>query len=313
VGKKILITPKSFSTYKEKAYPLIMAKGYEIIDNNLGRTMTEQEIINRAKEDVAGIIIGIDPLPAAVLEQCRDLTAISKYGAGMDNIDLKRAQELGIKVKNAAGANSISVAELAITFMFTAARHVPQISLGVKDGGWGRVIGCELTGRRLGLVGGGQIGKEVAKRAVGIGMSVSIYDPYFKDTAFLEQYGATLVTDLDKLFAESDVISLHLPTTQETKKMINSRTLGLMKPTTILINTSRGELVDEEALYTALVNKQLAFAAQDVFSSEPPQKEEKLLTVDNFILTPHIGAYTNEAVERMVMISTQNLLDMLEE
>ncbi len=313
MGKKILITPKSFGTYKEKAYPLIMSKGYEIIDNDLGRTMTGQEIINRAKENVAGIIIGIDPLPAVVLEQCKDLTAISKYGAGMDNIDLKRAQELGIKVKNAAGANSISVAELAITFMFTAARHIPQISLGVKAGGWGRVIGCELTGKRLGLVGGGQIGKEVAKRAVGIGMSVAIYDPYFKDTAFLEQYGAALETDLDKLFAESDVISLHLPATQETRKMINSRTLALMKPTTILINTARGELVDEEALYTALAGNTLAFAAQDVFSSEPPSKEEKLLTLDNFILTPHIGAYTNEAVEKMVMISTQNLLDMLEE
>jgi D-3-phosphoglycerate dehydrogenase len=170
-----------------------------------------------------------------------------------------------------------------------------------------------LTGKRLGLVGGGQIGKEVGKRAVGIGMSLSIYDPYFKDTAFLEQYGATLVTDLHQLFAESDVISLHVPATQETKKMVNFRTLALMKPTAILINTSRGELVDEEALYTSLANKEIAFAAQDVFSSEPPDKEEKLLTLDNFILTPHIGAYTNEAVEKMVMISTRNLLDMLEE
>lgn len=309
---KILITPKSFSAYKEKAYPLILSKGYEIVENNLGRTMTEQEIADQAAAGVVGIIIGIDPLTGFVLSQCKDLAAISKYGAGMDNIDLKRAQELGIKVKNAAGANSVSVAELSIALMFTAARHIPQVSQGVKAGGWGRVIGCELTGKRLGLVGGGQIGKEVAKRAAGSGMSVSIYDPYFKDMAFLEQYAVALVPRLDTLFAESDVISLHVPAAEDTRKMVNSSTLALMKPTAILINTSRGELVDEEALYDSLANNRLAFAAQDVFSSEPPSKDEKLLKLDNFILTPHIGAYTNEAVEKMVMISTMNLLDMLD-
>jgi len=309
--KKVLITPKSFKNYKHKAYPLLEEKGYEIIENSFGRTLTEDEIVEIAKEGVEGIIIGVDPLPARVLEQLKDVKAISKYGVGMDNIDLDRAAELGIKVKNAVGTNSVSVGELAIALMFTMARKIPSHSAEVKNGGWDRSIGFELTGKKLGLVGGGQIGREVAKRARGLEMEVTIYDPYFKDDGFLSKYGISRTDNLDELLSQSDIISLHLPATADTKHMINSRTLGLMKPTAILINTSRGELVDEEALYEALTTGKIAGAAQDVFSSEPPAKDEKLLKLDNFILTPHLGAFTGEAVEKMAIVSTKNLLEML--
>jgi D-3-phosphoglycerate dehydrogenase len=313
MSKKILITPKSFGTYKSKAYPLLQEKGYEVVENTLGRTMTEQEILEIVKQDVVGIIVGVDPITANILEQSEELAAVSKYGVGMDNIDLAKAKELGISVKNAVGTNNISVAEQAIALMFSITRNIPSISKGVKDGGWGRVIGCELTGKKLGIIGGGQIGKEVAKRARGLEMNVSIYDPYFNDEAFLCKYEMERCLDLDQLFAESDIISLHIPATPDTKGIINKETLKLMKPTSYIINTSRGELINEEDLYEALSNKTIAGAAQDVFSSEPPVKGEKLLELDNFILTPHIGAFTREAVERMVMVSTMNLLDMLEE
>ncbi|HEY5586985.1 MAG TPA: phosphoglycerate dehydrogenase [Ruminiclostridium sp.] len=311
MSNKILITPKSFKNYKHKAYPLIEAQGYEIIENNLGRTMTESEIINYAKQGVVGIIIGVDPLSATVLEQCKDLIAISKYGVGMDNIDLKKANDLGIKVKSALGANNISVAELAISLMFSMARNIPKNVTSVKNGSWDRVIGCELTGKKLGLIGGGQIGKEVAKRACGLEMSVTIYDPYFSDSEFLSKYQITQCLNINEILSNSDFISLHVPITNETKHMINDHAFSLMKPSTILINTSRGELVDEEALYKALSNALIKGAAQDVFSSEPPPKDNKLLKLDNFILTSHIGAFTNEAVEKMAMVSTHNLLEML--
>ncbi|NLK87640.1 MAG: phosphoglycerate dehydrogenase [Clostridiaceae bacterium] len=308
---KILITPKSFRNYKHKAYPLLEEKGYEIIENDFGRTMTENEIVRLAGEGVEGIIIGVDPLPANVLEQLRDLRAISKYGVGMDNIDLSRAAELGIKVKNAVGTNSVSVAELAVALMFTMSRKIPVHSAAVKAGGWDRSIGFELTGKKLGLVGGGQIGREVAKRARGLGMDVTIYDPYFSEEDFLVRYQVGKTDKLEELLSQSDIISLHLPATSETRQMINSATLDLMKPNAVLINTSRGELVDEEALYEALSSGRIAGAAQDVFSSEPPAKDEKLLQLDNFILTPHLGAFTGEAVEKMALVSTNNLLEML--
>ena len=309
--KKVLITPKSFRNFKHKAYPLLEEKGYEIVENNFGRTMTESEIVELAEEGVEGIIIGIDPLPANVLDQLKDLKAISKYGVGMDNIDLGRAAELRIKVKNAVGTNSVSVAELSIALMFTMSRKIPVHSAGVKSGGWDRSIGIELTGKKLGLAGGGQIGREVAKRARGLEMEVTIYDPYFNDDSFLEKYQVKMADSLEELLAQSDIVSLHLPVTSETKQMINSTTLGLMKSNAILNNTSRGELVDEEALYVALTSGKIAGAAQDVFSSEPPAKDEKLLKLDNFILTPHLGAFTGEAVEKMVLVSTYNLLEML--
>lgn len=308
---KILITPKSFRNYKHKAYPLLEENGYEIIENDFGRTMTENEIVRLAGEGVEGIIIGVDPLPANVLEQLRDLRAISKYGVGMDNIDLSRAAELGIKVKNAVGTNSVSVAELAVALMFTMSRKIPVHSAAVKAGGWDRSIGFELTGKKLGLVGGGQIGREVAKRARGLGMDVTIYDPYFSEEDFLVRYQVGKTDKLEELLSQSDIISLHLPATSETRQMINSATLDLMKPNAVLINTSRGELVDEEALYEALSSGRIAGAAQDVFSSEPPAKDEKLLQLDNFILTPHLGAFTGEAVEKMALVSTNNLLEML--
>lgn len=309
--EKVLITPKSFKNYKDKAYQLLQDKGYEIIENNLGRTMTEEEIIELAKDEVVGIIIGVDPLPANVLEQCKNLRAISKYGVGMDNIDLNRAGELGILVKNAVGTNSISVAEHAIGLMFASARHIPSVAAGVKAYGWERSIGMELTNKSLGILGGGQIGKEVAKRATALGMKVTIYDPYFTDYDFLEKYNIQTEEELSEVLKASDVLSLHLPATEQTKGLINAKTLKLMKPTAILINTSRGELVDEKALYDALVNQEIAAAAQDVYSSEPPEQGDRLVALPNFILTPHIGAFTHEAVERMAMVSTENLINML--
>lgn len=312
MSKKILITPKSFKAYKEKAYPLLEAKGYEIIENNTGRTFSEEEIIDLARNEVVGIIVGVDPLSAKVLEQCKNLKAISKYGVGMDNIDLEKVRSLGIKVRNAIGTNNISVAEIAIALMFSITRNTYTTLSSVKNGGWSRAIGYELTNKNLGLIGGGQIGKEVAKRARGLEMNVTIYDPYFNDDNFLSKYEVSRSTNINEIYSNSDIISLHVPVTLETKGLLGKEALEAMKANAFLINTSRGELIDEEALYDALYNKKIAGAALDVFSYEPPAKDEKLLQLDNFILTSHIGAYTHEAVERMVTVSTYNLIEMLE-
>jgi phosphoglycerate dehydrogenase-like enzyme len=309
--KKVLVTPKSFGLYKEQAFALLHEHGYEPIENKLGRTLTVEEILELAGEEAVGIIVGIDPLPGHALTQFKQLKAISKYGMGMDNIDLIKAKELGIQVMNAAGTNHISVAELAITLMLTMARNITSVAAKVKAGRWERSIGYELTGKKLGLIGGGQIGREVAKRAGGLQMEVSIYDPFWQDAAFAEQYKIQIISDLDTIYKESDIISLHVPYLPETKGMIDQRALRLMKPSAMLINTSRGELVNEEDLYEALANNQIYGAAQDVFSSEPPEADNKLIKLDNFILTSHIGAFTHESVERMVLYSTRNLLEML--
>ena len=311
--EKILITPKSFKAYSSLVYPVLMSKGYGIVENTLGRTLTEAEILELAHRDVVGVIIGVDPLPGYILEQCKDLRAISKYGVGMDNIDLFRASELGIRVKNAAGTNSTSVAELAIGLMFTAARNISVCAGNTKNGSWSRSMGFELTGKKLGLIGCGQIGKKVVSRAAALEMQVGIFDPYFDDQSFLTEHNVISFSILDQLLTSCDIVSLHLPATSETTHIINQDSLSKMKSTAVLINTSRGELIDEEALYHALKDGIIAGAASDVFSSEPPPKDERLLSLENFILTPHIGAFTTEAVRGMVEVSTQNLFDMLNE
>lgn len=310
---KVLITPKSFKDYKDKTYPLLEERGFGIIENTTGRTLREEEIMDLAGSGVVGIIIGIDPLPERVLRACTDLKAISKYGVGMDNIDLAAAKALGIRVKNAIGSNTVSVAELSVALMFEAARHISVLVTGVKDGRWDRVKGFELTGKQLVLLGGGQIGKEVAKRGVGLGMEVFIFDPYFADPAFLQKYGVRRLSNLEEALMMADILSLHLPLAESTRHMIGAEAIALMKPTAVLINTSRGELVDEKALYQALLEKRLAFAAQDVFSAEPPARGTPILALDTFALTPHTGAYTAEGVERMAMYSAQNLIKLLED
>lgn len=193
---KVLITPKSYHHYKDTAYALLRKSGYEPVENQTGRTLTEEEIVTFAREGVAGIIVGVDPLPGRVLEQLKDVRAISKYGMGVDNIDIERAEALGMQVRAAKGTNNVSVAELAIGMLFAASRHIPAMNAEVKTGGWGRVLGRELTGKKLGLIGCGQIGFEVAKRARGLEMEVVVYDPFLGDDAFAGRPGIYLERSL---------------------------------------------------------------------------------------------------------------------
>ncbi|HEX2925689.1 MAG TPA: phosphoglycerate dehydrogenase [Ruminiclostridium sp.] len=308
--KKILITPRSFQQSGVSACALLKEKGFEPIINTTGKSFTEEQMIEQCA-DVDGIIVGVDPVTEKVLKSSKKLKAVSKYGAGLDNIDLKAAEELGISVERAAGTNSTSVAELAIGLMFTLAREIPYSSASTRKGGWDRKKGVEVTGKTLGILGLGCIGKEVARMANGLGMNIIAYDPFLNpEDECIKRYGINM-TGLEDIFRNSDFITMHMPLTDETKHMVNEKSLNKMKSTAYLINTSRGELVDEEALYDALINGKIAGAAEDVFSKEPPE-EHKLLSLDNFILTSHIGAFTNEANEKMAVTSAVNLLKMLE-
>ncbi|REK71203.1 phosphoglycerate dehydrogenase [Paenibacillus paeoniae] len=310
---RVLITPKSFPRTMTEPAELLKAAGLEPIYNTSGRTMTEDEIIEVSRQGVVGIIVGVDPISAHVLEDLPDLKAVSKYGMGTDNIDSQRAKELAIDVRVAAGTNNVSVAELAIGLLFAIARKIPLTVAEVKKGSWQRVMGNEVTGKTLGLIGAGQIGREVALRARGLCMNVIVYDPYLQDDSFFKEHHIAISSSLEGVLGVSDFVSLHVPATAATHHLINETTLSYCKPSCYLINTSRGELVDEEALYNALLNKKLAGAAQDVFSIEPPPSNHKLLELDSFILTSHTGAYTQEAVERMAVKATENLLSMLKE
>ena len=304
--KKILITPKSYYRIKDKMLPLL--KDYELKFNDTGKTFTEDQMKDLV-QDVDGIIIGVDPITDDVIDNANNLKAISKYGVGMDNIDVDKAKNEGIKIRKTPGTNNISVAELAIGLMFNVARNISINVNKVKNNKWERVKGVELTDKTLGVIGCGNIGQEVVKRARGLQMSVLIHDPYFDDEKLIEDEKINQVNK-HELLANADFISLHLPLNNETANIISKKEIKIMKDTVFLINTARGELIDDDALLWGLKNKELAGVACDVFSQEPPN-DHPLLEFDNFLLTPHIGANTEESVYRMAEQATKNIIEML--
>jgi D-3-phosphoglycerate dehydrogenase len=305
---KILITPRSFASISDKPIKMLTEKGYEIQRNNTGRPYKKEEILNLIK-DIDGIIIGIDELSAEIIEKADKLKVISKYGTGLDNIDINMAINKKIIVTNTPTANVAAVADLAFGLILSLARRIPEADQKTKSGKWEKIIGKSVWEKTLGVIGLGKIGRQVVKRARGFKMNILVFD-LIKDKKFAQRYGINYVT-LEKLLQKSDYITIHIPLNSATRDMISYKELGKIKKEAFLINTSRGGIVDEQALYKALRNNQLKGAALDVYNNEPPG-ESPLKELDNVIMTPHIGAYTEEAIENMGILAAQNLIDVLE-
>jgi len=239
-----------------------------------------------------------------------NLKVIGRAGIGVDNIDVKKATELGIKVVNAPTGSTISVAELAVAHMLALARSIPKADSSMKRGEWikKQLKGVELYGKTLGLIGSGRIAQHVARIARGLGMNILVYSPHCTDEK-AQKMGAKRAT-LEEVLKESDFVSLHIPKTEETYHLIDEEKLSLMKPTAYLINCARGGVVDEDALYRFLKEGKIAGAAIDVFEEEPP-KGSKLLELENVILSPHIGASTREAQIRAGTICVEQVMKVL--
>jgi D-3-phosphoglycerate dehydrogenase len=258
---------------------------------------TEKEYIEQMR--AAGLTVDVvvrsrTKVRQALMDVCPNLKVIVRGGVGLDTIDHEYAKSKGIVVMNTPLASSASVAELTIGYMFALARSIYKATTSMKAEKWDKKSfeGDEIGGKTLGLVGVGNIGKEVAKRASALGMSVLAYDPYVKEIT-----GIKLVT-LDELLARSDYISLHLPKTKESANMIGADQFAKIKNGVRIINCARGGIIDENALYEALTSGKVAGAALDVFAEEPPTNW-KLLKLENVIGSPHIGAATKEAQARI--------------
>jgi D-3-phosphoglycerate dehydrogenase len=240
----------------------------------------------------------------ALIDVCPNLRVIVRGGVGLDNIDADYARTKGITVMNTPLASSASVAELTIAYMFALARSLHQTSASMKAEKWEKKAfeGIELGGKTLGLIGIGNIGREVARRANALGMTVLAYDPYVKSAE-----GVKLV-QLDDLLKASDYISLHLPKTKESAGMLGAQAFAKMKDGVRIVNCARGGIVDEQALYDALISGKVAAAAMDVYAEEPPT-DWKLVKLPNVIASPHIGAATKEAQGRVGAEVAQKLID----
>jgi D-3-phosphoglycerate dehydrogenase len=265
------------------------------------------ELLNEIGNFHAVIVRSATKIPREVIEKTTQLKVIGRAGVGVDNIDVKAASEKGIFVVNSPRASSISVAEMALTYMLALSRRIVHATNKTKEGEWPKkqLKGTELYGKTLGFVGCGRIGAEVVTRAHAFGMKCLVYDPYLPPEVF-KKMGVEQIEDLPYLFRNSDYITVHALLTDETRGIIGEKELETMKSTAYIINCARGGIIDEDALYIALKKGKIAGAALDVFAEEPA-KENKLFELNNLYVSPHIGASTNEAQERAGMITAEQV------
>lgn len=312
--KKILITPRGYANHGLEYAKEFHSKGYTTDINQTGQQIPRDTFLNLAK-DATGIIVGVELIDEELMKQSPNLKAVVKFGVGTDNIDLVAAEKYGIKVGRCVGSNSNAVAETAITLMLMSAKHILPSAITVRNGGWVKPSGFELAGKRVGIIGFGSIGQLVASKAKALGMEVSAFDAFPIADDVAKTYDATIATK-EEIYRTCDFITLHIPLTTDSKDMISDAEFDMMKPTACLINTARGGIVNEEALYRALKNKKIYAAAFDVFTTEPPSGDawvHELVHMDNFILLSHIAARTQEAETNTVKIATQKMLELLNE
>ena len=255
---------------------------------------SEENVIRELQNADAGII-DIEPYGESVFSQVKDSTKLMvRFGVGFDKVDLKAASRNGIAIARTTGANTTAVAEMALTLMLTCRRRMNLYQARTRAGEWVEDIGNELIGSTVGIIGYGNIGRRLAKLLKGFDCRILAYDPFPNEEA-AKADGVELVA-LEEILTQSDAISIHVPYTKETHHMINRETLTLMKPTAVIVNTARGNIIDEDALYQALKSGQIAGAGVDVFAAEPLSVESPLLTLENAVLTPHVSSQTMESL-----------------
>ena len=305
---KVLITARSVAANKE-GKAILENAGHEIITHVSDGVKSEAEMI-RIIPGMDAIIAGLDEITDKVIEAgAPGLKIIARNGVGYNKVDVKAAAKLGIPVTLAPGTNTISVCELVFGLMLSLARAIPGQDAQVRQGSWKRNLGCELYGKVLGVLGTGNIGSEVIKRAHAFGMEIIAFDVWQKPE-LCQNYNVRYLS-LEEVVEKADFLTMHLPVTPDTKCLINERTLTSMKKSAFIINTARGELVDEKDLYNALKTGTIAGYGADTLTQEPPASDHPLLTLPNVVLTPHCGAYTEDAVTRCSVTAAQEVVRVL--
>jgi (S)-sulfolactate dehydrogenase len=287
----------------------LMKKAGLEVDVKVGLKPEELEQIIGGYEALA--VRSATKVNARLLEKATRLQVVGRAGVGVDNVDLDAATRRGVVVMNTPGGSAVTVAELTLAHMLALARHLPQATASVKGGKWEKkkFQGHQLAGKTLGVVGMGNIGSVVVSRCQGLGMEVVAYDPFISAEAAAKM-GVGLVT-LDELWGKADVISLHVPLTEQTRYLVNAQTLARMKKGVLLVNCARGGVIDEKALADALASGHVAGAALDVFEKEPVPLDSPLLKLDSFICTPHLGASTEEAQAAVAVAIAEQIAQFL--
>lgn len=306
---RVLVTPRSFGNGSPELREHLERALGEVRYNKTGRALNSAELRHQIA-GMDGLLAGLDEVDAAVFDAAAEtLKVVARYGVGYSNVDLDAAVRHGVIVTNTPGANTEAVAELTIGLMFALSRSLPRAAAEVRSGSWRAIGGFEIAGRTVGLIGLGRIGRSVARRAENLGCRVLAFDPYVSaediERARIQPHS------LQTVQRESDFISLHAPITDETNGLVDDEFLQQCHAGAFLINTARGELVDEEALLAALNRGHIAGAALDTLRQEPPKPANPLTSHPNVIVTPHIGAHTAEAATTMGQMAVADLLAVL--
>lgn len=305
---KVLVTPTTFGMHDPRLRQHLEESVGEVIYNPFPRALTSEELISLV-QGVDGFIAGLDRIDSWVIRAASSLKVISRYGVGLDNVDIEAATAKGIVVTHTPGANSAAVAELTLALILGLARGLCRAVESTREGLWPRLSGAGLKGKTLGILGFGRIGKEVASRLKGFGCQVLVFDPQV-DPPEAARHGVSWV-ELEELLGKSDIVSLHVPLAPSTRGMVDREFIRQMKKGSFLVNTARGELIDEQALLQALQEGRLAGAALDCLSQEPPPVDHPLLQEPRVIITPHMGAHTDEATSAMGWMSLEACLSVL--
>jgi phosphoglycerate dehydrogenase-like enzyme len=303
---KVLIAPATLANIQGPYYQLLREAGFELVYPAREAQLTEGELLHHL-QGISATVAGSEPYTRRVLAAHPGLRVIARAGVGYDAVDVAAATEHGVAVAIAPGTNQDSVAEHTFTLILALAKNLIGQHHGTRTGKWPRQANLPLRGLTLGIAGLGRIGKAVALRGECFGMRLLAYEPY-PDTQFVSQHRVSLLP-LERLLAESDYLTIHVPLTPESRYLINKRTLALMKPTAFLINTARGGLVNEADLLEALQTRRIAGAGLDVFEQEPPLPGP-LLELDNVVLTPHAAGVDLQSRDDMALSAARTIVTL---
>ena len=307
-AKKVLVGPVRYEALCAQGRQLLLDEGFELIENPGERPLTLDEMKPHLGE-IFGAVSGLEEWTDEVFDLVPQLKVIGRLGVGLDNIDLDSAGRRGIAVTNVPGGNANAVAELALGLMLSVQRKIPQMGRDLRNGVWDRYLGYEITGKTVGLVGFGATAQYVARRLAGFDVGIVAFDP-FGDAEAAERLNVRF-DSFENVLATADIVSVHAPHTPGTHHLINDQSLALMQPHSILINTSRGGLVDEQALHRALVAGTIAGAGLDVWENEPITPSNPLLSLENVVATTHAAADSAEAYDTVGMATAQAIVDVL--
>lgn len=307
---KILLTSTSFQDYSGTHQERLKQSGFEIVTL---RGPVSKEVLIPIMHEFDGIICGDDELSREVIKIGAEnkLKIISKYGVGLDKIDLDAAKEFGVPVTNCLGMNHETVSEHTLALILAYFKNIHLEYQITKSGQWKRLVGHEIKGMKLGILGFGKIGKELAKRSKAFGLDVSAYDPYM-DEKLASSLNVIVRNGVEELVRDIDILSIHVPLLDSTLGMLNAKTMAEIKENLVIVNTSRALVIDQGWLLSSLENKRIGAYLTDVLDVEPMPEDHPLLKFDNVLITPHIGSRTYESIERQGNMAVDNLLNALD-